>query len=56
MPGKNPSDESVLVLLPELELELEGPPPPDIDSHDDYLAALADMVDAGDLKKEPRMG
>ena len=39
-----------------LELELEGPPPPDIDSHDDYLAALADMVDAGDLKKEPRMG
>ncbi|NQY90171.1 MAG: nucleotidyltransferase family protein [Deltaproteobacteria bacterium] len=39
-----------------LELELEGPPPPDIDSHDDYLAALADMVDAGNLKKEPRMG
>jgi len=39
-----------------LELELEGPPPPDIDSHDDYLAALADMVDAGDLKKEPCMG
>lgn len=43
------------------ELELEGLPPPDIDSHDDYLAALADMVDAGDLKtgnlkKERRMG
>jgi hypothetical protein len=24
MPGKNPSDESVLVLLPELELELDS--------------------------------
>ena len=44
-----------------LELELDGPPPPDIDSPEDYLAALAGMVDAGDLemgnlKKEPRMG
>lgn len=44
-----------------LEVEIEGQPPPDIDSPEDYLAALDDMIGAGDLKtgnlkKERRMG
>lgn len=39
-----------------LEIKITGPGPVDLDSPEDYQRALADMIDAGDLKKEPRMG